>query len=37
LQDPHPALRYLCWLDAPAVMGLLRRALAGWDALETGA
>ena len=37
LQDPHPALRYLCWLDAPAVMGLLRQALAGWDALETGA
>lgn len=35
-QDPHPALRCLCRLDAPAVLGLLREALAGWDALEAG-
>ncbi|KAL4418863.1 hypothetical protein ABPG77_002930, partial [Micractinium sp. CCAP 211/92] len=35
IHDPHPALRYLCRLDAPAVLGLLGQALDGWDALET--
>ncbi|KAL4426026.1 hypothetical protein ABPG75_010042 [Micractinium tetrahymenae] len=35
IQDPHPALGYLCRLDAPAVLGLLGQALDGWDALET--
>lgn len=36
-QDPHPALRFLCRLDPGAALGLLRQALAGWDALEAGA
>ena len=37
LQDPHPALRMLCQLDAAGLLATLRQALAGWDALETGA
>ncbi len=33
-QDPHPALRLLCRMDADATLGLLRRALRDWDAVE---
>ena len=35
-QDPHPALRFLCRMDAPATLGMLREGLQGWDALEAG-
>ncbi|GAB4818305.1 hypothetical protein N2152v2_005351 [Parachlorella kessleri] len=34
IADPHPALRLLCRMDAGAMLGLLRRALLDWDALE---
>jgi hypothetical protein len=35
LHDPSPVLRYLCQMDAPAVLGVLRDGLKGWDALES--
>lgn len=34
LKDPSPALRYLCDLDAPTTLRMLRDGLRGWDALE---
>jgi Region in Clathrin and VPS len=34
LHDPSPVLRYLCQMDAPAVLGVLGDGLKGWDALE---
>lgn len=35
LRDPSPALRYLCEMDAEAVLCMLRDGLKGWDALES--
>lgn len=35
LHDPSPVLRYLCQMDAPAVLGVLCDGLKGWDALES--
>jgi len=35
LHNPSPVLRYLCQMDAPAVLGVLCDGLKGWDALES--
>eukprot|EP00887_Chlorella_sp_A99_P007106 scaffold2.g7106.t1 len=33
--EPYPALRFLCWLDAPTTLEVLRHGLEGWDALQS--
>jgi hypothetical protein len=35
LAEPHPALRFLCRVDAAATLGVLSSGLRGWDALES--
>lgn len=35
LRDPHPALRLLLSVDAPAAVALLSEVTGGWDAVET--